>query len=242
MDDSDSEVQELIKKTSLIHNKSKTDDSSESEDDAENEPKRERKNYQYSFVKEYDNYVVATQEIETMKIKGHTMKKKRSFGDKREFYCRKGCPVYMYLRLHSDSEKCSLYVTENEHIHNEKKPKNKLPENTREKAIELLDLRKIKKNLIFINLFKLFLKYLDIPPAEIIKRIRDDPVLDQIEKKQLYNLSARNKVTNLGKVIIDFMELIDLCNSMTSVPTDVDQVYDWRVKILTVHYLILTFV
>ena len=93
MDDSDSEVQELIKKTSLIHNKSKTDDSSESEDDAENEPKRERKNYQYSFVKEYDNYEIATQEIETMYLLAlQSSQSTTIFKKGRQLYLKKWSP------------------------------------------------------------------------------------------------------------------------------------------------------
>jgi len=75
-----------------------------------------RKTYQYSFIKEYDNYETAEQEIQNLEIKDFKMLYKRFQSNSHENFCSKtGCSALMHLKLHSDSQKCSLYVNEIEH-------------------------------------------------------------------------------------------------------------------------------
>jgi len=82
------------------------------------EKEKERKTYQYSIIKEYDNYETAEQEIQNLEIKDFKMSYKRFQSNSHEYFCSKtGCSVLMHLKLHSDSQKCSLYVNEIEHDH-----------------------------------------------------------------------------------------------------------------------------
>jgi hypothetical protein len=82
------------------------------------EKEKERKTYQYSIIKEYDDYETAEQEILNLEIKGFKMSYKRFQSNSHEYYCSKtGCSVLMHLKLHTDSQKCSLYVNEIEHDH-----------------------------------------------------------------------------------------------------------------------------
>ncbi len=58
-----------------------------------------------------------------------------------------------------------------------------------------------------------------VPPAEIIKIIREDPVLEQLSIQQIYNLKARYKQATLRNTKIDLMELVALCKAIENTPT-----------------------
>ena len=65
---------------------------SSSSEDEKNKKKteKERKTYQYSIIKEYDDYETAEQEIQNLEIKGFKMSYKTTF-------------IQMHLKLHTDS-------------------------------------------------------------------------------------------------------------------------------------------
>jgi len=62
-------------------------------------------------------------------------------------------------------------------------------------------------------------------PADIVRHIQFDPILEQITIGQVYNLKARYNQNILGNVKVNLMEFIDICKSMQSIPTDLDEVF-----------------
>ena len=62
-------------------------------------------------------------------------------------------------------------------------------------------------------------------PADIVRHIQFDPILEQITIGQVYNLKARYNQNILGNVKVNLMEFIDICESMQSIPTDLDEVF-----------------
>ncbi len=62
-------------------------------------------------------------------------------------------------------------------------------------------------------------------PADIVRHIQIDPILEQITIGQVYNLKARYNQNILGNVKVNLMEFIDICESMQSIPTDLDEVF-----------------
>ena len=78
-----------------------------------------------------------------------------------------------------------------------------------------------------------------VPPAEIIKIIREDPVLEQLSIQQIYNLKARYKQATLRNTKIDLMELVALCKAMENTPTDEDiNAFDVQLIIMKIIYLL----
>ena len=62
-------------------------------------------------------------------------------------------------------------------------------------------------------------------PADIVRQIQFDPILEQITINQVYNLKARYNQNMLGNVKVNLMEFINLCETMKSIPTDPDEVF-----------------
>ncbi len=55
-------------------------------------------------------------------------------------------------------------------------------------------------------------------PADIVRQIQFDPILEQITINQVYNLKARYNQNMLGNVKVNLMEFTNICETMKSIP------------------------
>jgi len=62
-------------------------------------------------------------------------------------------------------------------------------------------------------------------PADIVRQIQFDPILEQITINQVYNLKARYNQNMLGNVKVNLMEFTNICETMKSILTDPDEVF-----------------
>ena len=69
----------------------------------------------------------------------NSLKIKIKKGEKIFFRCKLNCPKMMYVLLHADTDKASIFISNGKHQHVEQIQKNSLSGETWEKVVDLLN-------------------------------------------------------------------------------------------------------
>lgn len=166
----------------------------------------------YTALCSFSNFEMADQILKGI-FDGHKWRKGNlNQGDKRFYNCytlgkKSKCIKKMYLFMHSDSQYCTVYMSDDPHNHEESANNadlNRLKANVKDKIIQIYE-NETKQT------------------SEIIEKLNQHGL--KATSTQIYNLLQRYKTANYGERNMTLNQLKEYCTEHEEIPEDIDQVY-----------------